>query len=288
MKDGKENETAHALIGLIADCAFRQRYPSADDPDDPPPLTVLYASAGELYRRDPDAFAAASEDLLRPDADLPEDDVIRLECAGLYGRDALWAYLFRLRFCLGIAGDGDTDLMRTRVTAAYADRTSGPAEMLDRQCPWKKLIGSVLASTDPADAPLSRALDGLMTPDAFPGVDGAVAYTFLCADLRGAHKAPARMKTVACAVTGLAVIMGDGLPGWLEENGVRAVRPLAAAVGKLGLAGTAAVLNELDMLLKNDPAGCGAAVLDECEARLTASVTQEELYEHADNYLSKR
>lgn len=285
MNDDNVRKTAHALISLIADCAFRYRYPSAGDPGDPPPLKALYTAAGELYRRDPDAFSAASGALLCPDTDLPEEDVIRLECAGLYGRDALWTYLLRLRFFLDIADDGDTDLMRARVTAAYADRTGGTVAMLDRQRPWEKLIGSVLGSTDPADDALSRALESLMTPDAFPGIDGAVAYTFLCADLRGAHKVPARMKTAACAVTGLAVIRGDGLRGWLVENGTRAVHKLAADVRKLGLAEAAAVLGELASYLTNVPAEDDA--YNAFEARLEASYTDEELTTCAEAYLKK-
>lgn len=278
-------DAAHTLVGSIADCAFRLRYPSANGADEPPPPGTLYDQTEQLLTADPPAVRAALDGLLRGELVPGEPDLIKLECAGLYGRDALSAYVLRLRYALGLAEEDDVHLLSDRIIAAFSDRSGSVTEQLDRQRPWGKLIDAVLKKTDPRDARLADTVTRALTPDAFPGADGAVAYTFLCKEVSGLKPPTARMKTVALVVSSLAVIQGDGFETWLRHAGKAAPARLSAALEHVGLPEAASVVREADACRSQPNAD---ETFRDFGTRLCASYTDAELTALAEVYLADR
>lgn len=278
-------DAAHTLIGSIADCAFRLRYPPANGVDEPPPPGALFDRAEQLLTADPPAVRAALDGLLRGELVPDEPDLIKLECAELYGRDALSAYVLRLRYALGLADEDDAQLLSDRIKAAFSERSGSVTEQLDRQRPWEKLVDAVLKKTDPRDARLADTVTRVLTPDAFPGADGAVAYTFLCKEVSGLRPPTARMKTVALVVSSLAVIQGDGLDAWLCHAGKAAPARLSAALEHVGLPEAASVVREVDACRSRPDAD---ETFRDFGSRLCASYTDAELTALAEAYLADR
>ena len=147
---------------------------------------------------------------------------------------------------------------------------------------YEMLFLEILNSKESNEHHLRSALEEVLNGNLARDVDGVIAYVAINKDSK---KIPAYMKTIYLALTGLSLIEGNGLCGWLIENGISALNNLARALKKIGLTDSSEILQNLYSELKfsqgneqiND-------LIEHAEEQLMSTYTSDELIAASEEY----
>ncbi len=276
------------IINLITDYAIKIYF--VPDSEKSTLRNELYAEAEQLHSSDCVKFEESAWQLLSDDASELEADAVKskLECAQIWHRNGFDVWMFRILYCLNISPAKCDEILKQKIKAAFSCKEADVLKRHDAQSGYERLFRQVLVSDAPEDQNLRLSLEKVLTPELAGDVPGVVAYVAI----KGRAKdTPSYMKTIYTAVTGLSVIEGDGLHGWITENKVRALKSLASALKKIGMMEQAEILKELyDYLTATDvedPLSNTSVIerIEGCEARLMNSFDDNELMSAAENYL---
>jgi hypothetical protein len=269
------------IVDKILEYALKIQFLS--DNDRKSALLDLYNDAAVLYKSNADSFSEATLTLLG-DADIlrTEQYQAKMQAAQLWHKNSFDIWVFRIRFFLNINPENDKELLCKKIKAAFAYKSGDFMKTFDARHGYEMLFFEILNSKDSNEHHLKSALEEVLNANLARDVDGVIAYVAINKDSKNI---PAYMKTIYLALTGLSLIEGNGLCGWLNENGISALNNLARALKKIGLTYSSEILQNLYSELKF-PQGNEQinGLIDHAEEQLMSTYTSDELIAAAEEY----
>ncbi|MBR4034548.1 MAG: hypothetical protein IKJ04_07035 [Clostridia bacterium] len=235
------------IIDTILEHAFKMQFLSENDRKSA--ISDLYSEAEKIYKSDPVSFSKATLMLLNGGSDIIQTDQYRakMQAAQLWHKNSFDVLVFRIRFFLNINPESDQELLCQKIKAAFAYKSNDFMKTFDARHGYEMLFFEILNSEESREHNLRSALEEILTSDLVRDIDGVIAYVAVNKDIKSI---PEYMKTIYLAVNGLSLIEGNGLCGWLIENGISALNDLSRALKKIGLAESSEVLHDLYSQLK--------------------------------------
>ena len=269
------------IVDTILEYALKIQFLSENDRKSA--LLDLYNDTAVLYKSNADSFSEATLMLLG-DADIlrTEQYQAKMQAAQLWHKNSFDIWVFRIRFFLNINPESDKELLCKKIKAAFAYKSGDFMKTFDARHGYEMLFFEILNSKESNEHHLRSALEEVLNANLARDIDGVIAYVAINKDSK---KIPAYMKTIYLALTGLSLIEGNGLCGWLNENGISALNNLARALKKIGLTDSSEILQNLYSELKfsqgneqiND-------LIEHAEEQLMSTYTSDELTAASEEY----
>lgn len=277
------------IIDTILEHAFKMQFLSENNRKSA--ILDLYSEAEIIYKSDPASFSDATLLLLSGETDILKADQYqkKMQAAQLWHKNSFDILVFRIRFYLNINYKSDKELLCQKIKAAFAYKPNDFMKIFDARHGYEMLFFDILNSEESREHNLRSALEEVFTSDLARDIDGVIAYVAVNKDSKSI---PAYMKTIYLAVTGLSLIEGNGLYGWLTENGISTLNNLARALKKISLTDSSEVLQNLYSELKGKSNAFRQGneqindEIERAENQLMSTYTSDKLIAAAEEYFS--
>lgn len=222
------------IIDVIVQCISSIRFGKLDKAA---AFDQFYTKTQALYDCNSEQFDACSFSLLKPDdfSLFVEPTIIKLECAGVYHKNGLDVFLFRMRYFLNIASDQDDILLEKKAASAFIFRGENPFATFDAQSPYEKLFFDVLKNANEPNDRLRNVLRNFVEEKWAVSFENLVPFVQVSKII--GKKISGSQETLFLVLTEIPMIVSDGLHLWITNNPdyEKMFTRLATAFKKMGM-----------------------------------------------------
>ena len=198
---------------------------------------AFYSEISELFRNNRDRFDECSYSLLKPDdySGIPETTVIRLECAGIFHKNGLDAYLFRIRYYLNLATDQDDILLERKISSAFALKGNVALESFDARSPYEKLLLNSISQKEVCCEALMAEINHFVANKWKLSFEDLIPFVQV-ARLLG-KEVPQGAEMLFLVLTEIPAMLSDGLCLWISNTPdyKKKLSQLASACREMGM-----------------------------------------------------
>lgn len=250
----------------------------------------FYIDTKALYQCNPAQFDACSFSLLEV-ADFSscsETYIIKMECVGIYHKNGLDVYLFRMRYFLNIASNKDDYMLEKKAISAFTFKNKDAIAFFDARSPYEKLFSDVLKAENDQNDRLRKVLHRFVAEKWPVDFDCLIPYVHI-AQLAGI-KIPKKYETLFLVLTEIPTILGDGLQIWIANNRdfQKKIANLAVAFKRMEMDEAQILFEALNERLSKNESLKLTDDFAAVENNIKQTLIEHEVYNAAQSYFKKQ
>lgn len=222
------------IIAIILKCVNGIRFEGVDRHI---AFSNFYLDSKTLYEKDKKQFDECTLSLLMMNENLWQTkiDAVAIECAGIFHKNGIDVYLFRMRYYLNIAKEKDDRLLEEKSRLAFSYRGKNVFDCYDVYSPYEKLFSEAVKSVEDYNSRIGFAIRTFTLEKWSVEYDCLIPYVRV-AQILGV-KIPKYLKQLYLILTEIPMILSDGLQTWVENdsNYKNKIIALIDAFQKIGL-----------------------------------------------------
>ena len=209
----------------------------------------FYSKIEKLYQSDKETFIKTTKYFLMDSVPFLEDEAIQIKmnCAGIWCQDSFCIYIFRIRYYLSIADEGDMICIKRKLRNLYVKSEN----LYEKRKTYFQFFYSVIQSKSNYDVNIKQLVNQILINDYQEDAECAVFYVALKYAQGEKQKVPNALRNIYLCIVEISEIQIDGLVMWSLQNKIAGLKKLTKALNIIGRMDLSTVLKDYSQYLND-------------------------------------